>query len=73
MIQKEKRATFILYEEKLYTLKAIAYFERKLLKDVLDDALNVFFEHKGESFIKDALQERKDYYEKYGKNEIDEN
>ena len=35
-----KRATFIVYTEHLDALKAIAFWERKLLKDILYDALS---------------------------------
>jgi len=37
--EKETRATFIVNEELLDKLKAIAYWERKLIKEVVDTAL----------------------------------
>jgi len=36
---KETRATFIVNEELLEKLKAIAYWDRKLIKEVVDTAL----------------------------------
>ena len=33
------RATFIMREDQLESLKALAYFERKNIKDVMEDAL----------------------------------
>jgi len=46
--EKETRATFIVNEELLEKLKAIAYWDRKLIKEVVDT----------------ALQDRVDKYEK---------
>ena len=46
--EKETRATFIVNEELLDKLKAIAYWDRKLIKEVVDT----------------ALQDRVDKYEK---------
>ena len=37
--EKETRATFIVNEELLDKLKAIAYWDRKLIKEVVDKAL----------------------------------
>jgi hypothetical protein len=37
--EKETRATFIVNEELLEKLKAIAYWDRKLIKEVVDKAL----------------------------------
>jgi hypothetical protein len=37
--EKETRATFIVNEELLDKLKAIAYWDRKLIKEVVDTAL----------------------------------
>ena len=37
--EKETRATFIVNEELLEKLKAIAYWDRKLIKEVVDTAL----------------------------------
>jgi hypothetical protein len=41
-IHKEKRATFIVRTEQLDALKAIAFWERRLLKDILNDALSSY-------------------------------
>ena len=46
--EKETRATFIVNEDLLEKLKAIAYWDRKLIKEVVDT----------------ALQDRVDKYEK---------
>lgn len=37
--ENETRATFILNEELLDKVKALAYWERKLIKDVINEAL----------------------------------
>ncbi len=41
-IVKEKRATFIVRTEQLDALKAIAFWERRLLKDILREALSSY-------------------------------
>lgn len=38
----ETRATFIMQEEYLEKIKAIAYWDRKNIKDVLNDAMSAF-------------------------------
>ena len=38
--QVEKRATFIVSTEQLDALKAISFWERRMLKDVLNEALS---------------------------------
>ncbi|MFA5436315.1 MAG: hypothetical protein WC372_09800 [Candidatus Neomarinimicrobiota bacterium] len=40
--QPETRATFIIKEETLTRLKAIAYWERVLIKDVINEALEAY-------------------------------
>ena len=40
--EKETRATFIVNEELLDKLKAIAYWERRLIKDVINTALQEY-------------------------------
>lgn len=42
----ETRATFIINEEQLETLKALAYWERLSIKDVLSQALTDYMEAK---------------------------
>lgn len=37
--EKETRATFIVNEDLLEKLKAVAYWERKLIKEIVDTAL----------------------------------
>lgn len=38
----EIRATFIVHQDQLDTLKAIAYHERLMIKEALESALNLF-------------------------------
>jgi hypothetical protein len=40
----EERATIILKQETIATLKAIAYWERRLVKDIYDEALAAYIE-----------------------------
>lgn len=40
--QDEKRATFIVLNEQLDALKAISFWERRMLKDVLKEALSAY-------------------------------
>ncbi len=39
---EEKRATFIVSTEQLDAIKAIAFWERRMLKDILNDALSSY-------------------------------
>jgi hypothetical protein len=55
-IENEKRATFLIEIEQLDTLKALAYWERKIHKQVLKEALDKYFLHKGEEKMKEALE-----------------
>jgi hypothetical protein len=41
---KEARATFIVKVTHIEKLKAISYWERKMIKSVLDDALTQYFD-----------------------------
>jgi len=41
----EKRATFIVSNEQLDAIKAISFWERRMLKDVLKDALSSYIEN----------------------------
>lgn len=53
------RATFLIRKDKLEKIKAIAYWERKLFKEVLDEAINSLFESKGPEYLNKALTEFK--------------
>lgn len=53
----ETRATFIVKEEMLEKVKALAYWDRVQMKEVINDALEVYFRKKGENFVREALQE----------------
>lgn len=44
-IVEETRATFIVKKFNIERLKAIAYWERKAIKDVLDEALNNYIQN----------------------------
>jgi hypothetical protein len=41
-IEKEVRATFIIREKQLVAIKAIAYWERKQIKHILNEVIDVF-------------------------------
>lgn len=61
MIQKltrknmETRTTFILEVELLETVKALAYWERKPLKQIVKAALEEYLDLKDDSYLKNAL------------------
>jgi len=55
----ETRATFIIDETLLNSLKAIAYWERKQIKAVLKEALSLFIGEKGEDYVENALTEQR--------------
>lgn len=59
----EKRTTFILDEEQLNVLKAFAFWERKLLKDVVYEAIDQYLSAQNPKHI----QEAKDLYMKSGR------
>ena len=46
--EKGIRATFIINPKQLYQLKAIAYWDRLKIKDVLDTALTNYFQSRGD-------------------------
>ena len=58
-VEPEKRATFIVRSDHIERLKAIAFWERKKIKEVLSDALEGYF--KGldkdgkDSYVKNAM------------------
>ena len=41
----ETKATFVIKEDHLDKLRAVAFMERKMIKDILGDALSSFFEN----------------------------
>lgn len=43
-VKKETKATFIILSDQLDKLRAISYMERKMIKDVLRDALSLYIE-----------------------------
>ena len=55
----ETRATFIVDETLLNSLRAIAYWERKQIKVVLKEALYLFIKEKGEDYVGRALKEQR--------------
>ena len=55
----ETRATFILKEDLLEKVKAIAYWDRQQIKTVISDALESYLDKKGEKYMQTALNEFK--------------
>jgi len=53
----EERATFIVKVEKLKTLKVLAYWERKKIKDLLDEALTNYFNNIDPALLETAKTE----------------
>jgi hypothetical protein len=51
----ETRTTFILEVELLELIKALAYWERKSLKQIVKSALKDYLDSKGGEYIKNAL------------------
>lgn len=41
----ETKATFVIRDDHLDKLRAIAFMERKMIKSILSDALSIFFEN----------------------------
>ncbi len=54
-LEGERRATFIVKERSLELVKAIALFENRKIKDVINDALEGLLERKGEKFLQKLL------------------
>ena len=55
----EIRATFIVNEEKLEILKALAYWERKKIKNLLDEALDILIKSRNKETLNQAMKEFK--------------
>jgi hypothetical protein len=55
----ETRATFIIKEDLLEKVKAIAYWDRQQIKSVISDALESYLDKKGEKYMQTALNEFK--------------
>jgi len=51
------RATFIIKENKLELLKALAYWERKKIKDLLDESIDSLLQAKDPELLKKAIEE----------------
>jgi hypothetical protein len=56
-LEGETRATFIVKEELLQKLKAVAFWERAQIKGVINQALEDFLHKKGDKYVKTALKE----------------
>lgn len=56
---RQPRATFLIDTDRVETLKAIAYWERKKIKDLIDEALKTFIESRNPEDIQKALTEYK--------------
>lgn len=59
-LEGETRATFIVKEDLLQKLKAVAFWERAQIKAVINQALEDFLQTKGEKYIKTALKQYED-------------
>lgn len=55
----EIRATFIIKEDKLETLKALAFWERKKIKDLINECIDLYIQSKEKSLIDKANLEFK--------------
>ena len=51
------RATFIIKENKLELLKALAYWERKKIKDILDESIDSLLNAKDPELLKKVIEE----------------
>lgn len=56
---RQPRATFLIDTNRVETLKAIAYWERKKIKDLIDEALKTFIDSRSPEDIQKALTEYK--------------
>jgi hypothetical protein len=56
---RQPRATFLIDEDKVETLKAIAYWERKKIKDLIEEALDSVISSRNPEEIQKALIEFK--------------
>lgn len=54
--ENETRATFIVNEDQLETVKALAYWERRSIKEVLASALDAYISGKGAADVKKAKE-----------------
>ena len=59
-LEGETRATFIVKEDLLQSIKAVAFFERQQIKAVINQALEDFLQGKGQDYIKTAVKEYKE-------------
>lgn len=53
----EIRATFLLSEIQLEKVKALAWYERRKIKDILSEALNSYISKRGSKIINKALKQ----------------
>jgi len=53
----ETRATFIVNENMLEQLKAVAFWDRTSIKDVVHSAIGVYLSEKGDKYLNNALSE----------------
>ena len=56
------RATFILRKHHLEELKALAYWERKTIKDVMDEALGAYLKGKKFSNLEKQIDEENTFF-----------
>lgn len=55
-LPEETRATFIVKKETLEKIKAIAFWDRAQIKNVVHNALEAYIEEKGEKYLEQALK-----------------
>ena len=53
----DTRATFLINSEVLEKLRALAYWDRTSIKVTLEEALLLYFEKRGEKYVKNAVSE----------------
>lgn len=56
-LEGETRATFIVRDDLLQKLKALAYWDRMKIKDAVNEAIELYVDQKGESHVKKACKE----------------
>lgn len=50
------KATFAVYTETMDTIHALAYYQRKELKSILEDAFSLYIKKAGESTVSEAIK-----------------
>jgi len=50
-------ASFVMHPDTLETMRALAYWERKKIKDILEESMQLLISGKGVAYIEKALEE----------------